>query len=388
MSIFTAGLSTSLRSGRDDTVEVGDAGVSASLRSGREDRVGRKSLRRAARGRGAWQRWGSAGAVNEKLGERLEVVGGVAEGLEGGEGVGDEVPGVCEGAVDTKDGGPGGLGGGSVLAGGFAELGGLGGDVEDVVDDLEGKAGALAEAAEAGDGGVGGAGDVATGDDGDSDEGAGLGAMDLLDELCGGRLALRLDVDDLAADHAGGMAGLQVDGVPVWIPVGLVFIEQRRLCFGDRADAGADGAGDFLEDVDGGDGGAVESGNGVESEGLEGVAGEDGDGVTEDLVAGGLAAAEVVVVEGGQVVVDEGVGVKHLEGGAELDGGGLGLNRRGVVLAGEAPGLVAEDGAKALATGEDGVSHGAMDRVRGGFGRGKQALEGVIGAIGASGDEL
>ena len=57
-----------------------------------------------------------------------------------------------------------------------------------------------------------------------------------------------------------------------------------------------------------------EVGDDLEGEVLEGVAGEDGDGFAEDYVAGGLAAAEVVVVEGGEVVVDEGVGVGHLYG--------------------------------------------------------------------------
>ena len=336
---------------------------------------------------------GLAGAVDEELGEGLEVVGGVAEGLEGGEGVGDEGLGVGEGAGDAVFGavdcGPGRLGDGGVFAGGFAELGGFGGDVEDVVDDLKGEAGALAKATQAGDGGMGGTGDVSASDDGDGDEGPGLGAVDLLDELGGGRLALGLEVDDLAADHAGSLAGREVVVIPGRVPVGVdVVVGQGRRGGGGRADAGADGAGDFLEDVDGGDGGAVEAGDGVEGEGLKGVTGEDGDGVAEDLVAGGLAAAEVVVVEGGQIVVDEGVGVEHFDGGAELDGGGLGLNGAGAVLVCEAPGLVAEDGAKAFAAGEDGVAHGAMDGMRGGLGRGEQALEGAIGAFGAGGDEL
>ena len=65
-------------------------------------------------------------------------------------------------------------------------------------------------------------------------------------------------------------------------------------------------------------GGSGQVGDGLEGEGLEGVAGEDGDGFAEDDVAGGFAAAEVVVVEGGEVVVDEGVGVEHLEGCAEI----------------------------------------------------------------------
>ena len=44
----------------------------------------------------------------------------------------------------------------------------------------------------------------------------------------------------------------------------------------------------------------------------ERVPGQDGDGFAEHLVVGGNAAAEVVVVHRGQVVVDQRVGVDHL----------------------------------------------------------------------------
>ncbi len=315
-------------------------------------------------------------AVDEVLGDGFEIVGGGAKGLNGGKGVGDELLGVGERAGDavgeTIDSGPCGLGDGGVLAGGFAELCGLLCDVEDVVDDLEGEAGVPAEDAEAIEGVVRGAGDVAAGDDRDGDEGAGLGAVDLLDEGGGGWLPFGFEVDDLTADHAGRLTGGEVE-----VDLG-----------GCRADTGADGAGDLLEDVDGGDGGAVEAGDGVEGEGLEGVAGEDGDGVAEDFVAGGLAAAEVVVVEGGEVVVDKRVGVEHLDGGAELDGGLLGRDGRRGEPAGEAPGLKAEDGTEALAAGKDAVAHGAMDGVRGGIRRGQKPLEGAIGALGTGADEL
>ena len=314
-------------------------------------------------------------ALDEEAGEGLEIVGGGAEGFQGGEGVGDEIVGVGKGALDAEDGGPGGLGDGGVLAGCFAELGGVFGEIEDVIDDLKGEAGGLAEAAQAGDGVVGGAGDVTAGDDGDGDEGAGLGAVDLFDEGGGGGLAFGLDVDDLAADHAGGEAGREVVGEVVKV---------LGLAGGGGADAGADGAGDLAEDVDGGDSGAVEAGDGVEGEGLEGVAGEDGDGLAEDLVAGGLTAAEVVVVEGREVVVDERVGVEHFDGGAELDGGLFAH----VVLAGEAPGLIAEVGAEPLAAGEDGVTHGAMDGVGCGVGRGKQTFQGEVSACSAVADQL
>ena len=120
--------------------------------------------------------------------------------------------------------------------------------------------------------------------------------------------------------------------------------------------AGADCCGDLAKD---GDGLVVEArqiGDGVEGEGLEGVAGEDGGGFAEDDVAGGLAAAEVVVVEGGKVVVDEGVGVEHLEGGAEV-GCAFGDFAGACDHAG---GFHAEDGAEAFAAGEDAVAHGAV----------------------------
>ena len=106
-------------------------------------------------------------------------------------------------------------------------------------------------------------------------------------------------------------------------------------------------------------------GDGLEGEGLEGVAGEDGDGFAEDDVAGGLAAAEVVVVEGGEVVVDEGVGVEHLEGCAEV-GYAFGVTSAGACD--HAGGFHAEDGAEAFAAGEDAVAHGAVDGVREGVG--------------------
>ena len=65
-------------------------------------------------------------------------------------------------------------------------------------------------------------------------------------------------------------------------------------------------------------GGAVEAGEDFEGAGLQRVSGEDGDGFAEGHMAGGLAAAQIVVVERGQVVVDERVGVQHLDGCAEV----------------------------------------------------------------------
>ena len=98
------------------------------------------------------------------------------------------------------------------------------GHVENVVDDLKGEAGAFAEGAKAGED-VGvvrgirippirriaygwgtricGEAKEAAADDAGGDESAGFGAVDLLDEFGGGLVVFRLDINDLAADHAG-----------------------------------------------------------------------------------------------------------------------------------------------------------------------------------------
>ena len=297
-------------------------------------------------------------AFDEILGEGFEGGGGFAEGGEGFEGVCDELAGIADGLVDSVDGGPSGLDAGGVFACGFAKFFGGLGHVQDVVDDLEGETGFFAEGAEAVDPGlrietwgtrICADAIEASGDDAGGDEGPGFGAVDGFDEFGGGGGAFGFDVDDLAADHAGSEGGV-------------------------GAYAGAYGDGDLFEDCDDGCGWGGELSDGLEGEGLEGVAGEDGDGFAEDDVTGGLAAAEVVVVEGGEVVVDEGVGVEHLDGGAEV-----GDARGEVGRAGDhACGFHAEDGAEALAASEGAVAHGAVDGVGEGVGRGQEAFEGCV----------
>lgn len=201
------------------------------------------------------------------------------------------------------------------------------------------------------------------GDNAGGDESASLGAVDRFDECCCGWSAFGFDVHDLTADHAGREFGIEV---------------------ADVANAGADGEGDLAKDGDGGWGWDRKGGDGLEGEGLEGVAGEDGGGFAEDDMAGGLAAAQVVVVEGGQVVVDEGVGVDHLERGAEVgDSVGVSLG-----ACGEASCFHAEDGTETLAAGEGAMPHGAVDGVRKCVGCGQDAFEGGIGELGAGEEQV
>ena len=54
-------------------------------------------------------------------------------------------------------------------------------------------------------------------------------------------------------------------------------------------------------------------GNETEGLGLEGVAGQNGQRLAVDLVVGGLATAQIVVVHAGQVVVDKGIVVHQLQ---------------------------------------------------------------------------
>ncbi len=196
----------------------------------------------------------------------------------------------------------------------------------------------------------------AAGDEAGGDESSGFGAVDGFDEFGGGWGAFGFDVHDLAADHAGREFGVEVS---------------------DTAYAGADGEGYFAEDRYRCGGWSGEIGDGLEGEGLQGVAGEDGGGFAEEDVAGGLAAAKVVVVEGGEVVVDEGVGVEHLEGGTEV-GDAFGIVAGACDHAG---GLHAEYGAETFAAGEGAVAHGAVDGVRQGVGCGQEAFEGGIGEL-------
>jgi hypothetical protein len=106
----------------------------------------------------------------------------------------------------------------------------------------------------------------------------------------------------------------------------------------------------------------------LEGDGEEGVASEDGDAFTVDLVRGGLAAAKVVVVHAGQVVMDERVGVDAFDRAGE--------GKRRLRLSTQDFGRrEADDGTQALAAREDAVSHRLMNRFRARGGGGQETIE-------------
>ena len=103
------------------------------------------------------------------------------------------------------------------------------------------------------------------------------------------------------------------------------------------------------------------------------VAGQDGHGFAEFLVASGLPAAQIVVVQRGQIVVNQRIGVDKFQRAGHRQ------NRR--QIGGKyARRLEAKNRAHALSAGENAVAHRAVnDRGAGVLGRQQAVERGVDG---------
>ncbi len=260
------------------------------------------------------------------MGELAEEFGGGAELCGDFIGDADLFTEILAGFFEAYEGGIGELSDGGVFAGFFTHLLFGGGDVEDVVDDLESEADGAAVGVDGLEGDGVGIGAESAHAAGATDEGAGLHAVDLLElgKIAGGGGAGLFGffgvagVEDLTADHsftAGGKGE---------------FFDETECEFW---------VGDFV-------------GDDFKGHGVEGVAGEDGEGVAVDFVVGGATATEIIVVHGGKVVVNEREAVDHFDGGGGCEGG---------LEICAADGLMAEEsegGADSFAGAEEGVSHG------------------------------
>ena len=94
-----------------------------------------------------------------------------------------------------------------------------------------------------------------------------------------------------------------------------------------------------------------------EGVGLQGVAGEDGRGLVKSFVIGGTAAAQIVIVHGRKVIVDEGIGMHHLY----TAGKGQNIFRIRPEKRGRGK---AEHGPQTLASGKETVKHGLPEAFR------------------------
>jgi len=106
---------------------------------------------------------------------------------------------------------------------------------------------------------------------------------------------------------------------------------------------------------------------------LQRIACQDRGRLSEHYVTSGTPAPQVVIVERGQIIVDERVGVQHFEGGAHV------VNAIGQAAFNHAAGFATEDGAQALASGKHAVAHRLVDRSRVLRLGGKQTLQRPIG---------
>lgn len=92
----------------------------------------------------------------------------------------------------------------------------------------------------------------------------------------------------------------------------------------------------------------------LECKGKKRVSGQNGDAFAEDFVVRGFPAAEIVVVDAREVVVDQRHGVEHFDGaGCRHSYGGFASDE---LASGEA-----ENGSDAFASGEERVAHGFVD---------------------------
>jgi hypothetical protein len=129
----------------------------------------------------------------------------------------------------------------------------------------------------------------------------------------------------------------------------------------DHAVDGACGGGDFGEDGDAARRVDGCGGDGFERQGEERVARKYGCGFAEFFVTRGLAAAEVVVVEGGKVIVNQRVGVDEFDGAGGMQ---RGRNIESKCGRKNTRSFEAENRTNAFAASEDAVAHGLVYRRR------------------------
>ena len=86
---------------------------------------------------------------------------------------------------------------------------------------------------------------------------------------------------------------------------------------------------------------------------LQRVSGENGIGLAEHLVAGGLSAAEIVVIHARKIVVDQRIGMQHFDAAGRRQ-------CRGAVSAGDLAELHEQQRSDALSSGKERIAHGVQ----------------------------
>jgi hypothetical protein len=295
---------------------------------------------------GGWQMADgrSAVAAEEVIGQGVQRSGARAQRLECGEGASGQLLGDLPGFLKSDDGGVGGFVSGGIFAGGFPQLLARLSDIQDVVDDLEREADVVTEVGEGAELGGCAIGAHAAEPDGAAEQGGGLAFVNITKLRDGDVASFAFEVGHLAGDELEGTGGPGE--------------------FEDDVAVGISGPGPAL----GGD---------LEGLGEQGIAGEDGDPFTEDLVVGEASASIIVVIHGRQVVVDEGVGVDAFHGASQ--GHGVGRGPPAGLGGGQA-----EDGAETFSAGEQGIPHGFVNRGRARIGAGQEPVQSAVDGVAVS----
>lgn len=177
------------------------------------------------------------------------------------------------------------LAAGGVLAGCLAHGLGIGGEIQKIIGDLEGAADDFPEAAHARPVLGRSGGEDRASLTGKAHEGAGLHRLKGDDVLLLRLLPLGGQIERLTADHAARTGG-----------TGKGQHQRHLLAVGERC---------------------LGRGDDVEGNGLKRIAGQNGSCLVIGDVHGRLAASHVVVIHGGQIIVDEGIAMQTFEGCAD-----------------------------------------------------------------------
>ena len=118
----------------------------------------------------------------------------------------------------------------------------------------------------------------------------------------------------------------------------------------------------------------VRLGENLEGAGLQGVAREDRRRLVERFVRARPATAQVVVVHGGKVIVDERVGVQHFHARRDPRG----ARRRDAEQRGD---LKDEEPAQPLAAAERGIAHGLDQLALAPLGDGQERVQGLLDEV-------
>lgn len=277
-------------------------------------------------------------AFEEVFCECFEGDGTASERFQGGIGPGGETSGNSARFFEADDRWVSGLLGGNVFTGGLAELlAGLG-NIQNIIYDLESEADVIAEIGKSPELCRGAVRGHAAKAHGTAKKRGSFSFVDISKVRFGDLFSLAFEIGHLTSDELEGAGRL--GQIHDHLVMGVAF--------------GGRGLNQYFEGL-----------------GEEGISGENGDAFPVNLVVRGFAPAEVVVIHGRQVVMDEGISVDAFDSAGSREGWSA-------ITAARLGGGQTESGPQAFTPSEQGVTHGCMNCGRPCFRLGQKPVESGI----------